>query len=1025
MSVQTAHRFTLSAFRRLISACVVIQLLACLVAAASPVFAESSAVGTKQGYTPMHMAIIMDCSGSVGNSPETLFNSRSGAACLASSVPLKDNKIAVFGYSDRTTDEAKHIIRDGRLQPIIGLTAVDQYQSRSTVISELNNMRDCVGGTAMVYAIRDAAAYLKQHSEPDAKDVIVVFTDGEETEALDSTLVEDDATLIDRTVKEALEGSDAKVYSIAYDHSGSITGKDGKSGYGYQLLKRFEELSGGRVYDTGKISDLPRCFDEIIGEVCFLPFDDSNWTSFKGDGGEHEKVIHVPPCVAEATIRISCGQLNVIRDGKLQLYNEKGENVSLNSGVNVASENQDVWFTLDDLGATIKLREPNKGDWRIRVSNMISDQDIRETWIMQYNMSVEFAQAEEKQYAVGDTMSVRVVLKSDGAALTDPEIYRTETDQNGLTLHANLICSQGSALPADFGNPKADEVMGKLKALPGAKEIPLKQENPTDAFFTAEIPLEQAGAHLLSAWIDSAYFYCYIDKTVTVGDRIPDAVVVPAITVAHGGTFETEVLKTEDAEKYSDWEVVSASDAVKAQKDGSILRVTGEAVGEGEIRLHYIPKTGAAPEDTVVPVTVTNAAPVISILPNEQTYRKGEEKSLLVDASDIENDPLTFKLAQAGDSAVISAVMDGSTVKLSGIGEGTTEIIVEVSDGEHTVSQAMTVMVKLSTKDIILKWLPWAIGALVLIIVIIILCAIAAKKKRRLFVTLKSAVYVECDSTGAKVSDYTLASGMKLNAKMDCGEIKLGALLRKLAGLSMDSAVQQLAVAGGSHKFEETCGIADSVVCTGGKNEADGVRFSGKNKNMLVDGQAIGEKAESHLRTEPGGVIGLIFRLASGEITQIWLTTKDMSYSISYSQKGEAAAQAWEKAMQQETAKNAASAAAPPESSGSAAETGETAPAGGWQTGEAKPAPKAEEEQSGTPESTGGSGWGSGSGSTGSTGGGSGWGSGSGSTGSTGGGSGWGSGSGSTGSTGGSGWGNGSGSSGGSGWGGGSSGGKW
>ncbi|MBR5405511.1 MAG: hypothetical protein IK107_04380, partial [Oscillospiraceae bacterium] len=627
----------------------------------------------------------------------------------------------------------------------------------------------------------------------------------------------------------------------------------------YQLLKRFEELSGGRVYDTGKISDLPQCFDEIIGEVCMLPFDENNRTEIKGDGGEHEKVIHVPPCVAEATIRISCGQLNVIRDGKLQLYNEKGENVALTTGVNVSSENQDVWFTLDDLGATIKLREPKKGDWKIRVSDMISDKDIRETWIMQYNMSVDFDQNTVQDAYIGEPYTVKVILKSDGNLVTDPEVYRTEQDENGFSLHANLICSDGTALPADFGNPKSDEMLDKLTKLPGAKSIPLKQANPSDAFFTAEVPMEAAGSHLLSVWIDSAYFYCYVDKAVNIGEAIPEAVSVPAFVVENGSTLEMPPMSDADAANYPTWSIVSASDEIaEVVQNGNNLKVTGKKPGSGEIRLHFDAASGPAPEDTIVPLTVTNAEPVIS-LEGSITLNKGETfelGGLSAKVKDVENDPLTISLGSAGDSKIISAAVDNDTLRITGSGEGSTQITLEVFDGSNTASKDISVEVKLTAADRVLKWLPFIIGALVLLIVIIILCAIAAKKKRRLFITLKRAVYVECSETGAKIKDMTIAADLKVNARLDCGEIKLGALLKKLAGFSMDSAVQQLAVAGSSHRFEETCGIADAVNCIGGKNEADGVRFTGRSNSLMADNQGIGEKIESHLRNDPGSGIG-------------------------------------------------------------------------------------------------------------------------------------------------------------------------
>ena len=981
---------------------------------AFPVFADAEGSGTKQGYTPMHLAIILDSSNSVGNSKETLLNSRSGAACLASSVPLKDNKIAVFSYSDRRTDQANGLIKNDMLQPVIGLTAISEYQKRSSVISELNDMRKCAGGTAMVYAIRDAAAYLKENKDPNAKDVIVVFTDGEETEALNEQKVAANPGLIDAMVKQALDGSDARVYSIAYDHNGSITGANGGTGYGYKLLKRFEELSGGRVYDTGRISDLPECFDEIIGEVCCLPFDENNRLSVKGDGGTHEKTIHVPPCVAEATIRISCGQLNVIRDGKLQLFNERGENVALNAG-NPGAD-QSVWYTVDDLGATIKLREPNKGDWKISVSNMISEEDIRETWIMQYNMSVEFADLDTGNHHIGETLPVRVILKSDGKEVTDPEIYRTESDGNGLALHANLVCSEGSELPADFGNPRSEEVMGKLMKLPNARAVTLKQKDPADPFFTAEIPLETAGANLLSVWIDSAYFYCYIDTAINVGDFVPEAVKVPEITVENGKTAETILIAESERDAYSGWEIRSEpNDLIETAQDGFTLKVTGKKVGKCELRLHFNRKDSPAPPDTVVPVTVVNSKPKLKTdaLQSEVSLEKGQSETLSglsKCAEDYENDPLTVTIGSAGDAKIASAVLNGDSLVISGVDAGDTSVTLNISDGTDTITHTVRVKVTLSAKDTLMKWLPWIIGAAVLLAVIIILMAIAAKKKRRLFITLKKAVYVECGTDGIRRKDMTLAADVKLNAKFECGEIKLGVLLNKLAGLSMDPAVQQLAMAGASHRFEETCGIADAVSCIGGKDAAEGVRFTGKHGSLMADGQMIGEKIEIQLRTEPGGTVGLICRLASGEFTQIWLSTKDSN--IDYSQKGEAAAKAWEKLMAQ---------AQPQETETSAEEPAAAPASGGWQSGETKPETAPEQPASGSEQPAGGSsGWGSGSsgsgwGSSGSSG--SGWG------GSSGGSSGSGWGSGSSGSSG-SGWGGSSGSSG-SGWGSGGSGSKW
>lgn len=683
--------------------------------------------GNVESYRPIHMAVVMDASGSIKSSsgdsssdPDLL--SREAAKIMVDCLPSEKNKVALFEYSNTFTK-------------VTDLTSLDSADNVKMLENKLSGMTECKGDTHMIDAIQSSREFLDKNSEDGVQNVIVVFTDGAENGVITPQNATTDK--IKKAVGDALGNSDVIVYSVAFDYEDSegnhsIIGDSEKGGYGKEILDEFSNRTGGQVLITeNDITGLDESFTKIIADLCHIQ--PVQIDEFEGNGDTHVTEVDISNSVIEADLRISCNTPESIKKGDIKLITPNGEEIPLSTDGSKDREN--IWYSVDKLAANIKIITPDVGKWKVEVSNIVSEKPIKISLIEQYNMSLEVVlnsgNEDFEDLPAGEKLDVEVFLVSDGKRVEESTLY----DMDSIEAFAYVSSDMGKLVNFNkLKNEDIDSIADKLANREGTETIKLES---TGKSFKGEVPLNNSGAYLLSIWINSGRFYCYEDRVISVNGEIVKINDPNDITLYNGesATIENILGYCSSDKATAELEPVN-SEAAKAVLENNTLNVLAIAPGETTANIKYTSVDGSSSFTIPFKIKVLNSPPQIESDKNieEIKIRKDAEmdiNNILNGVTDYENDPLTLSILEVLDSDIVEAEVSGDTVHLKGLEEGKTEIQFLISDGTsdtNVVMKVVHVTVNESVKSLCIKWSSLVLG----VIVLIILTALLLHKKRRL-----------------------------------------------------------------------------------------------------------------------------------------------------------------------------------------------------------------------------------------------------------------------------------------------------
>lgn len=730
-----------------------------------------TAQGVVDSYCPLHVAIVMDASGSIKSSngdsssdPELV--SREAAKTLINCLPSEKNEVALFEYSNifnRVSD----------------LTSLDTQENVSRLRDQLSGMTECSGDTHMVEAITQAREYLEENHTEGMRDVIVVFTDGAENGVLTPETATADK--IRKVVSDAVGHSDVVVYSVAFDYEDetgkhSIMDESGKGGYGKDILDEFAAQTGGQVMITeGSIMGLDANFNAIVEDLCHVK---SNAVDeFPGDGGSHTTDVKITDAVVEADMRIVSASLNAVRNGDVRLFDPNGEEVTLEPDGNSSREN--VWYSEDKLAANIKIITPEAGTWRVEVKNIVSDEPVKISLIEQYNMSlstiINSGSDDFSNVSAGEELDVEVKLVSNGRTVTDSYLY----EANGVEAYAYV--ANETKLSVDLSNTKFSDIESVTRQLAereGAVQVKLESDGSS---FKGKVPFDTSGTRLLSIWVNSDRFYCYEDFVINVNGEIVPVGSIPDITVYNGESNTIPDILSYNSSPKSKVELESVDEKIAAAAitDNS-LTVTAASPGETTALLRFTSVDESSSFTSPVNIKVLNAPPLYTWLEKDVSLRKGaklEYAEILEDVKDPENDTLTMSIIRNTDNAVVTADIDDSkqAVILDGLKKGTADIQIAVSDNsaeKNTIIKTIHVKVNGSLAGII----AGCIGAALLGVILVLVIFYLIERKRRVDAVIHDLT-VMMDDTNDITQSFPVLSYIDLSMSFKQGSLTFEELM--------------------------------------------------------------------------------------------------------------------------------------------------------------------------------------------------------------------------------------------------------
>ena len=652
--------------------------------------------GNRMNYSPVHLAIVMDASGSIASPTEEhpsdpQLISRESAKTLINELPTKENKIALFQYSDT-------------VERVSDFASLDNKNNIDNLLESISGMTDCHGGTHMISAIAEARKYLEENAEENVKNVMVIFTDGAENGDINPDTASPDN--ISRAVKESLGDSDVIVYSVAFDYldengNHSISGSEGGSeGYGKLILDEYAKQTNGKVLiNKDDITKLEEQFSSIVEDLCYV--DIKNIDEFPGDGKEHITELDITDSVVEADIRISNSSVDAIKNGNIRLYNEQGKEVKLNNS------SSDVWFNEDKISANIKIIHPNTGKWKLVVSDIVSKDSVKINLIEQYNMSLNTKITTEGNDArsgvvSGGTVNVETFLMSDGNLVSGEDMY------NDPGTKAALYISKGKTLEDDFKNLKPEEYEAYLNKRDNVDIVNLISNGSS---FAGNYVFDEPGDYLVSVLVNSDKYYCYEDYHIVVADEpvVPfeieqtDKNPVDEIKTVNGESSEVPDLKSYTNDPKAKITVKKYDqDIIEPKIEDDKLVIKPVAPGSTEIVLKYLASDEGSYLDRKIKITVTNAPPVLGDIKDSYSISSGD--TVLIDdivskVTDVENDALTYSIKNVSDSSIADITVTDGSVSIKSLKKGSTEFDLVISDGENEISKTIKVKVKASKKE--------------------------------------------------------------------------------------------------------------------------------------------------------------------------------------------------------------------------------------------------------------------------------------------------------------------------------------
>ena len=711
-------------------------------------------------FTPVRVAVVLDSSGSIKDCNKNAdILSRVAAKNFVSLLPKDSSYVSVFEYS-----------YEPRL--VTELTPIDTIDSWKKIGDDIMKLNKFEGGTALLKATQTAREYLDSKSKPGdgIKNVIVLFTDGAETERINKNTATEE--MISQNVRTVVGDSKTLIYSVAFDYqdedgSHSISGSDG-NGYGKRLLDKLCGDPSQVLVVNDDASELSQKFEEIIYSITHSPIPSNPTEVISSDGKTHDIAKTIPPGVAEANLRIYCNTLDAIKNSHIVLRDPNGDEVNFKSeGVDSA---HNTWYSEDTQGVNIKLIEPLAGSWTLTVPTVIGNDDVFISFIPLYNMSLEKPEitfngkTDISSATIGDTLKVKTKLLSNGKAIEDSDFY---VDSE---ITAKVYISDSSGISTNINTSSIGEISTLLNELPNSISVDME---PANNSFVASVPLTgEPGVKLISIWIYSKDFFCYYESVITVGDggdiytiRTPDKIVI-----SNG-----EKTSIEELVRFCSSDKVNVS---LGKYDNSIidatiingnLEATGLMPGSVDIPVVFSSKINDSETLMNIQVEVTNSPPKFKSSSYSCVVEQGKKITLdNLEVDDLEEDNLIFSLDSVADTNMIVVTVDSAgEYTVEGKEKGQTSFRINVSDGTSFDTITIIVEVKESKIAALIRYLIIVFAIAIFVLTIILL----KNKHKRMYVTLKDIKITY------KRKEYSIIDNLTLNIRFKKSKSNLGEVI--------------------------------------------------------------------------------------------------------------------------------------------------------------------------------------------------------------------------------------------------------
>lgn len=440
-----------------------------------------------------------------------------------------------------------------------GLLDMSEQSGRESIKAVMNGISySGKAHTDTGAGLLEAISLLEQSGSYEKRSIIL-FTDGRTDidAGTKGRTTEDSLADVDRAIQAAQEKG-YTIYCIGLNDNNSVD---------LEQLAKIATETGGQYLVTTDVSSITDFFERIFADIGNS--DISSLDEYVADGEYHEVRFKIDNAnVMEANIVILSSK--EVEDVILQ--NPSGETVDLKS-------DEKVVFTKSDKYTIVKLILPQTGEWCVNVKGVDGDA-IKIGRIFNYDLKL-VVEADRTELTTEGEVNLKAYLATADTPLQDSAFYQTMTGYVQIT-------------------DQTEE----------SWEEPLEWDETEKCMMKSSIKFEASGNYNLRVHLEGNGFYrdsedipVYVSKDAPVIIKS-----LSEIKLHQDKTKEVDLSEYfEDKEGSAiTYGVDTDSDEVKAEIEGSVLRLTAEKPMEGKL---YIYADNGAVENTGVQVKLVCEAP--------------------------------------------------------------------------------------------------------------------------------------------------------------------------------------------------------------------------------------------------------------------------------------------------------------------------------------------------------------------------------------------------------------------------------
>lgn len=494
--------------------------------------------------TGTDVVILMDESGSMVKA-DTDRIAIEGAKLFVDMEKLDNAKIGLVEFSN--------VIKS------TGLLDMSEQSGRESIKAVMNGISySGKAHTDTGAGLLEAISLLEQSGSYEKRSIIL-FTDGRTDidAGTKGRTTEDSLADVDRAIQTAQEKG-YTIYCIGLNDNNSVD---------LEQLAKIATETGGQYLVTTDVSSITDFFERIFADIGNS--DISSLDEYVADGEYHEVRFKIDNAnVMEANIVILSSK--EVEDVTLQ--NPSGETVDLKS-------DEKVVFTKSDKYTIVKLILPQTGEWCVNVKGVDGDA-IKIGRIFNYDLKL-VVEADRTELTTEGEVNLKAYLATVDTPLQDSAFYQTMTGYVQIT-------------------DQTEE----------SWEEPLEWDETEKCMMKSGLKFEVSGNYNMRVHLEGNGFYRDSeDIPVYVSKNAP--VIVKSLSEIK--LHQDKTKEVDLSEYFEDKEgsaitygVDTDSDEVKAEIEGSVLRLTAEKPMEGKL---YIYADNGAVENTGVQVKLVCEAP--------------------------------------------------------------------------------------------------------------------------------------------------------------------------------------------------------------------------------------------------------------------------------------------------------------------------------------------------------------------------------------------------------------------------------